>query len=67
MQDSLAKLITIESRTADNVFCSAVIMHLPQEQIGEAVFNLIRLTKGGIVLVSYRGTSTEDNRKDGRL
>jgi ubiquinone/menaquinone biosynthesis C-methylase UbiE len=68
IQDSLPRLNTIETEQADNVLCAAVLMHLPESQIGEAVQNLFRITKeGGIILLSFRGSSAEDNREDGKL
>ncbi|PWQ93611.1 class I SAM-dependent methyltransferase [Leucothrix arctica] len=68
IQDSLPRLNTIESEQSDNVLCAAVLMHLPEAQIGEAVYNLFRITKeGGVILLSFRGTNAEDNREDGKL
>lgn len=52
-----------------NVLCETVIMHLPQDQIPEAVRNLKRiLRKGGILYLSWRVTEGDDFRHtDGRL
>lgn len=53
----------------DNVLCETVIMHLPKEQIPEAILNLKRILKeGGVFYLSWRVTETEDLRHaDGRL
>lgn len=53
----------------DNVLCETVIMHLPKDQIQEALQNLNRIVKeGGILYVSWRVTENEDSRHaDGRL
>jgi 2-polyprenyl-3-methyl-5-hydroxy-6-metoxy-1,4-benzoquinol methylase len=53
----------------DNVMCETVIMHLPNEQIPEAVKNLRRIVKnGGVLYLSWRVTEREDIRhEDGRL
>jgi len=52
-----------------NVLCETVIMHLPQDQIQEAIRNLKRILKnGGILYLSWRVTEKEDLRHaDGRL
>jgi hypothetical protein len=49
--------------------CETVIMHLPKEQIHEALKNLKRIVKNdGVLYLSWRVTVGEDIRhEDGRL
>lgn len=52
-----------------NVLCETVIMHLPKDQIPDAIQNLKRILKsGGVLYLSWRVTEKEDVRHaDGRL
>lgn len=67
-QSNLPKLKEV-SEKYDNVLCETVIMHLPKNEIIEAIQNLKRiLKKGGILYLSWRVTEGDDLRhKDGRL
>ena len=68
VQESLPLLATIPDNRFDNVLCSAVIMHLLQSEMKQALDNLLRiLRKGGIVLLSFRGTRNADQRENGKL
>ncbi|WP_158278808.1 class I SAM-dependent methyltransferase [Leucothrix arctica] len=68
IQDSLPKLTTIKTEQFANVLCSAVIMHLPEDQLEETATNLLRVTEiGGCVLITYRGSPSDDNRESGKL
>lgn len=68
IHDCLPMLKTIEDNQFTNVLCSAVIMHLGADQIALAVVNLVRIMiKGGVILISFRGTDEVDQREDGKL
>lgn len=43
--DSLPELATISDGAYDGVLCSAVIMHLPEEELFDAVFSIRRILK----------------------
>lgn len=66
--DSLPFLGTLKSNDYDNVLCSAVIMHLAEDQIKIAVGNLFRITAvDGRIILSYRSTDQVDKRESGKL
>ncbi|RVU83640.1 class I SAM-dependent methyltransferase [Leucothrix sargassi] len=68
IKDALPELATIASAQYENVLCSAVIMHLPSEQLMDAATHLLRVAKaGGCVLLTYRGSPSADNRESGKL
>lgn len=67
-QDSLPLLAKQKDNYYANILCSAVIMHLPVDQIGLAAINLVRIVAiDGSIVVSYRGTSGFDSRENGKL
>ena len=67
-QDSLPLLATQGNDLYDNVLCSAVIMHLPKDQIGTASKNLVRIARpGGVIVLSFRGTKNPDYREGEKL
>lgn len=67
-KDSLPFLSMQGDELYDNVLCSAVIMHVPSEQIVDASKNLVRVTRpGGVIVLSYRGTTNPDHRESGKL
>ena len=48
-----------------NVFCSAVLMHIPRADLVNSVLNILKTTKpNGRIILSYR---SGQNEKDGRL
>lgn len=67
-QATLPQLKEVQDTFA-NVFCETVIMHLPSDEIGDAVQRIKSLAgKGGIVYLSWRVTEKEDFRDPkGRL
>jgi len=66
--DQLPDLETFSDNQFDGVFCSAVVMHLPQEQIARAMLNIMRiLRKQGVALISYRSSNSKDEREGGKL
>ena len=68
INDSLPNLLKIENETFDNVLCSAVIMHLQENDIALAISNLLRVVrKNGVVIITYRGSATFEIREDGKL
>jgi len=51
--DQLPELITIDSHAYEAVLCSGVLMHLPEEQVFDAVYAIRRVLKGdGRLLIS---------------
>jgi len=51
--DSLPNLSTIKNNSFNGVLCSAVLMHLPKEQLFDASFNIRRILKdNGRLLIS---------------
>ena len=68
-RDTLPDLGTIESESYDNVVCSAVLMHLPREQLGPSIRSLARILRpDGRLILAYRETRDETLREaDGRL
>ncbi|SDY13347.1 bifunctional 2-polyprenyl-6-hydroxyphenol methylase/3-demethylubiquinol 3-O-methyltransferase UbiG [Nitrosomonas sp. Nm33] len=68
VHDSLPLLEKQTESSFVNVLCSAVIMHLADDQIACAVTNLVRITAvGGVIVVSFRGTNSKDRRENGKL
>lgn len=68
IHDSLPLLDKQTDFSFVNVLCSAVIMHLADHQIACAVANLVRITEvGGVIIISFRGTSSKDRRENGKL
>lgn len=68
IQDSLPFLYKISNEAYHNTLCSAVIMHIPSEQLILAIENIVRITKdNGIIIMSFRDTKSENNRENGKL
>ncbi len=68
VHDGLPQLEKQADASFANVLCSAVIMHLPDNQIACAVTNLVRIiTAGGVLIISFRGTNSKDHRENGKL
>jgi ubiquinone/menaquinone biosynthesis C-methylase UbiE len=66
--DSLPLLARQGDASFVNLLCSAVIMHLPREQIPQAVKNILRVVRiEGIIILSFRGSSSPDFRENGKL
>lgn len=66
LNDSLPELSTQSDTTYSNVFCSAVLMHLPQEKLEAALDNILRITKScGKIIISIR--ANENEREKGKL
>lgn len=58
----------VADSTFANVLCSAVIMHLAENQIASAAANLVRvMAENGVIVLSYRGTPNENWRENGKL
>ena len=65
---ALPELDGLASGVYSNVLCSAVLMHLENDVLRNAVENMIRVTcDNGILLVSIRGTHEPSKREDGKL
>lgn len=68
VQDSLPLLNCIKNISFINVLCSAVIMHLVNDDIAVAVSNLLRITApNGVIILSFRTTDSTDGRENGKL
>lgn len=68
IKDSLPLLEHLADCSFANVLCSAVIMHLADDQIASAVVNLVRIAaENGVIVLSFRGTKNEDRRESGKL
>ncbi|NJM12359.1 MAG: class I SAM-dependent methyltransferase [Synechococcaceae cyanobacterium SM1_2_3] len=68
IQDTLPDLSSIKSFSFNNIFCSAILMHLNNELLPVAIINLLRLLKNdGVLIISFRGTEENDNRENGKL
>lgn len=68
VHDSLPLLKKQADSSFTNVLCSAVIMHLADDQIADAVANLVRITTAeGVIIISFRGTNSKDRRENGKL
>ena len=67
--DALPLLPATGDGLFDNVLCSAVLMHLPEDEMTVAAANLRRVMKpGGILICSVRPSrSSEEREVDGRL
>lgn len=66
---ALPELIEIDTGVYGNVLCSAVLMHLPREQLITAVLALARILRvGGRLVLAYRASRGDQEREpDGRL
>jgi len=68
VRDSLPLLNSVRDGVFTNLLCSAVLMHLPADEVEPAVENLLRVTvDDGVVLVSFRHTDSSDQRENGKL
>lgn len=71
-QDGLPALSTIPDQSFDGTLCSAVLMHIPEEELFDSIFSLRRILKpGGRLLVSLSikpdGTPTRGRDSKGRI
>jgi SAM-dependent methyltransferase len=66
---TLPQLAELRDDSFDNVLCETVIMHLPREQIADAVARLLSIVRpGGVMYLSWRVTEGADRRDaQGRL
>ena len=55
-KDTLPELMTVDDKKYGGVLCSAVLMHLPEEQLFDAAFSIRRILKeqGRLLLSIYR-------------
>ena len=68
INDRLPCLTTISDARFSNVLCSAVIMHLPAQQISLSIANLLRvMISCGVIVLSFRGTQAVDHRENDKL
>lgn len=66
--DSLPELSSQKDESYFNVFCSAVLMHVPEQKIKCAIDNILRITKpDGKILISLRAGENGDIRENGKL
>ncbi len=67
-KDFLPQLATLSDESFQNIFCSAVLMHLPQDQIASAIENMLRVTKpSGRIIISIRAGGADQERENGKL
>ncbi len=68
-EDSLPDLAVVADGTYANALCSAVLMHLPREEVIAAALTLARILRpGGRLVLTYRPSQTDGDREgDGRL
>lgn len=68
VHDSLPLLKSQKDSSFINVLCSAVIMHLDDDDIEKTVLNLMRITMpSGVIILSFRGTGSKNHRENGKL
>jgi len=69
-EESLPDLETLQDSSVENVFCSGVLMHLPDDDILSSCSHLLRVLKdSGTLLLSFRASRNPDDARedDGRL
>lgn len=67
-QDSLPSLNSLSTSSFQNILCSAVLMHIPQENlVGTYEKILDILNKKGILILSFRSSNEPGNREKGKL
>lgn len=68
IQDTLPDLKLLGTKKFQNILCSAVLMHLNQNDLERACIRLIELLKdNGRVILSFRGTNEINYREKGKL
>ncbi len=68
IHDYLPELSGLATQQFQNILCSAVLMHLSQNDLITACGRLLELLNGGgHLVISFRGTSATDNREKGKL
>lgn len=68
IQDTLPCLKLLGTKKFQNILCSAVLMHLNQNDIESACIRLIQLLKNnGRLILSFRGTNEANHREKGKL
>jgi 2-polyprenyl-3-methyl-5-hydroxy-6-metoxy-1,4-benzoquinol methylase len=68
IQDFLPELRNLAASQFQNILCSAVLMHLNQDDLNAACSRLLGLLNGnGCLVISFRGTNETDNREKGKL
>lgn len=68
IQDTLPDLKLLGEKKFQNILCSAVLMHLNQNDLECACIRLIQLLRNnGRLILSYRGTNEENHREKGKL
>lgn len=67
-EDYLPELNTLKASSFNNILCSAVLMHLSPEALPIACSRLISLLKDdGRLILSFRGSNSDDQRENGKL
>ena len=68
IQDSLPALNNLGSSRFQNILCSAVLMHLIQEDLIPACTRLLELlNENGCLVISFRETNERGDREKGKL
>ena len=67
-EDFLPELSSLKNSLFKNILCSAVLMHLKNDEIKTACYRLFKLLEiDGRLIVSIRGTNENDKRENGKL
>ena len=68
VHDELPSLKKVTNNSADNVFCSTVLMHLPSNELLSSVYRLVEILKNdGVLLLSWRDSTTDSELEGERL
>lgn len=66
--DFLPNLDSLVNTSFHNILCSAVLMHISQENLALTYGKLLNLLEpNGVVIISFRGTNSIDYRENGKL
>jgi len=66
--DYLPALNCFDNEQFTNILCSAVLMHMDENAVISACLRMSQLLKSnGYIIISFRGTASEDDRENGKL
>jgi len=66
--DYLPALNCFDNEQFTNILCSAVLMHMDENAVISACLRMSQLLKSnGHIIISFRGTASEDDRENGKL
>ncbi|MCK5897806.1 MAG: methyltransferase domain-containing protein [Methylococcales bacterium] len=68
VHDALPDLTSLENASFQNIFCSAVLMHLPLSTMESTCKRFAQLLKPhGCLIISFRDTQEKNKREQGKL